>query len=70
VVIAPTWPDVPAAVSLLGPGGRLVVLADDEPMARRTAVRHGLVLQHLMPVDGRVAWSAVAPLPPGQDSAN
>lgn len=61
LAVALSGPDVPVAVSLLGPSGRLVALAADEPAARRTAGRHGLVLRHLMPVDGRVAWSAEAP---------
>lgn len=56
--------DVPTAVARLQPGGRLVALAADRAAAERTAARHGLVLRHVEPLDGRVAWSAVLPVSP------
>jgi hypothetical protein len=59
VAVALAAYDVPAAVVLLGGGGRLVALAADRAAAERTAHRHGLTLRHLASVPGRVAWSAV-----------
>jgi hypothetical protein len=56
-----TAPDVPGAVARLRPGGRLVAVAADLGAVERTAARHGLVLRHHEPVDGRVAWSASLP---------
>ena len=61
VVVAVAAYDVPSAVLLLGPGGRLVAVAADAGAAGRTARTHGLLLRHLEPVAGRVAWSAVRP---------
>ena len=58
VVIALSAPDVPGAVLLLRPGGRLVALAADSGAVERTAARHDLELQHAENVGGRVAWSA------------
>jgi hypothetical protein len=64
VVVALAAPDVPGAVGLLRPGGRLVALAADRGAVERTAARHGLVLQHAEQVAGRVAWSAALPAEP------
>lgn len=61
VVVALAGPDVPGAVTLLRPGGRLVALAADTGAVERTAQRHGLALRHTERVEGRVAWSATAP---------
>ena len=58
VVVAVFAPDVPAAVLLVAPGGRVVGVAADLGAAERTAERHGLTLQHTETVAGRVAWSA------------
>lgn len=61
VVIAMSAPEIPGAILLLRPGGRLVALAADKGAVERTAVRHGLELQHAESVGGRVAWSARLP---------
>jgi hypothetical protein len=61
VAVTSTAPDVPGAVARLRPGGRLVAVAADLGAVERTAARHGLVLRHQEPVDGRVAWSASLP---------
>ena len=61
VVVAVAAYDVPVAIGLLRPGGRLVALAADNGAAGRTATAHGLQLRHLEPVLGRVAWSALLP---------
>jgi len=53
--------DVPSAVARLRPGGRLVAVAADGGGARRTAAAHGLLLAHVAPMPGRLAWSAVLP---------
>lgn len=53
--------DVPGAVALLKPGGRLVAIAADRGAVERTATLHGLVLRHVEPVLGRVAWSGNLP---------
>lgn len=58
VVVAVFAPDVPTAVTLLSPGGRVVGVAADRGAAERTAERHGLALQHTEAVAARVAWSA------------
>ena len=58
VVIAVFAPDVPTAVTMLGPNGRIVGVAADAGAAKRTAERHGLALQYTEAVSGRVAWSA------------
>ncbi|MGZ6825710.1 MAG: hypothetical protein ACXVGH_02875 [Mycobacteriales bacterium] len=63
VVVALAGPDVPGAVGLLRPGGRLVGLAADQGAATRTAARHGLVLRHSEQVEGRVVWSATSAAP-------
>jgi hypothetical protein len=61
VVVALTAPDVPGAVTMLRPGGRLVAVAADPGAVERTASRHGLVLKHTEPVGGRIAWSGSLP---------
>ena len=58
VVVALFAPDVPEAVAQAVPGGRVVGVAADAAAARRTADRHGLHLQYMETVSGRVAWSA------------
>ena len=62
VAVATAAYDVPVAVAMLAPGGRLVAVAADRGAATRTAALHGLTLQHVEPVLGRVAWSARRPL--------
>lgn len=61
VVVAVSAPDVPGAVRLLRPGGRLVAVAADLGAIERTAARHGLLVSHHETVGGRVAWSASLP---------
>ncbi len=61
VVVAHSASDVPGAVTMLKPGGRLVSVAADAGAVERTVARHGLVLRHCEPVGGRVAWSATLP---------
>ena len=61
VVVALSAPDVPGAVSMLRPGGRLVAVAADTGAVERTAARHGLLLKHTEVVGGRVAWSGSLP---------
>lgn len=58
VVVAVFAPDVPTAVTMVAPNGRVVGVAADVAAATRTAERHGLALQYTEPVSGRVAWSA------------
>ncbi|MBK5307750.1 MAG: hypothetical protein JJD92_13775 [Frankiaceae bacterium] len=53
--------DVPGALRLLAPGGRLVAIAADRGAAERVAVGAGLVLRHVERLGGQVAWSAVRP---------
>jgi hypothetical protein len=57
IVVAVLAPEVPSAVKQLAPEGRVVGIAADAAAARRTAERHGLVLQYTESVSGRVAWS-------------
>lgn len=64
VAVAGAAYDVPAALSALAPGGRLVALAADAGGARRVAAAAGLDLRHVEPVGRMVAWSAVRPLAP------
>lgn len=59
VVVAGAAFDVPTAVPLLAPGGRLVALAADAAAARRVADIHGLQLRHVEVLRTRVAWSAL-----------
>jgi D-arabinose 1-dehydrogenase-like Zn-dependent alcohol dehydrogenase len=61
VVVALSAPDVPGAVQMLRPGGRLVALAADAGAVERTVALYGLVLRHTEVVGGRVAWSASVP---------
>lgn len=61
VVVACAAYDVPAALALLAPGGRLVAVAPDADAARATATDSGLVLRHVEPVGDQAAWSAVRP---------
>lgn len=61
VVVAGAAYEVPTALALLAPGGRLVAVAADAAAARRTAAALGLELQHVEPVGTRVAWSAFRP---------
>jgi hypothetical protein len=58
VVVAVFAPDVPTAVTLVAPGGRVVGVAADAAAAQRTAERYGLALQYTEAVAGRIAWSA------------
>jgi hypothetical protein len=64
VAVAVAAYDVPTAAGRLGPGGRLVALAADHAAAARTAAAQGLLLRHVEPVGGLVAWSAVRPVSP------
>ena len=64
VVVAGAAYEVPTALTLLAPGGRLVAVAADAAAARRTAAVHGLDLRHVERVGTRVAWSAVRPPAP------
>lgn len=61
VVIALAACDVPTAVRLLKPGGRLVALAANHGAVDRTASRHGLSLAHTELVGGQLAWSGELP---------
>lgn len=61
IVVAHNATDVPSAVTMLKPGGRLVAVAADAGAVERTVARHGLVLRHSKRVGGRVAWSASLP---------
>lgn len=64
VVVAGAAYDVPTALSLLAPGGRLVAVAADAAAASRVAAASGLELRYVVPVNGRVAWAAVRPALP------
>jgi hypothetical protein len=64
VVVAGAAHDVPGALRLLAPGGRLVAVAADAGAARRVAAGAGLDLRHVEPVGRVVAWSALRPLGP------
>ncbi len=61
VVVALSAPDIPGAVLMLRPGGRLVAVAADTGAVERTAQRHGLQIQHAEKVGTRVAWSGSLP---------
>lgn len=61
VVVAGAAYEVPGAVALLAPGGRLVAVAADAAAAERVARTAGLVLRHVERVGTRVAWSATRP---------
>lgn len=71
VVVAGAAYEVPSALVLLAPGGRLVAVAADAAAARRTAAGAGLELRHVERVGTRVAWSAVRPtaVPPERPAA-
>ncbi len=62
VVVAGAAYEVPGALTLLAPGGRLVAVAADSAAARRVAVSAGLELRHVEAVGRRVAWSAQRPV--------
>lgn len=64
VVIAGAAYEVPVAVGMLAPGGRLVAVAADSAAAQRVATAAGLVLRHVEKVGPRVVWSAVRPAAP------
>ncbi len=64
VVVAGAAYEVPLALQLLAPGGRLVAVAADAAAARRTAAAHGLDLRHVERAGARWAWSATAPALP------
>jgi hypothetical protein len=53
--------DVPGAIRLLAPGGRLVAIAADKGAAERVATGAGLSLRHVERLGAQVAWSAVRP---------
>jgi hypothetical protein len=63
VVVAGAAFEVPTALTLLAPGGRLVAVAADRGAAERTATAAGLALRHVTAVGARVAWSAQRPAP-------
>ena len=62
VVVAGAAYEVPAALQVLAPGGRLVSVAADAAAAARVAGAAGLVRLHVVPLGRGVAWSAVRPL--------
>lgn len=62
VVVAGAAYEVPTAVRMLAPGGRLVGVAADAPAAQRVASGAGLELRHVERVGPRVAWSATRPV--------
>ncbi|CAN5179231.1 hypothetical protein BH24ACT10_BH24ACT10_15500 [soil metagenome] len=64
VVVAGAAYEVPTALALLAPGGRLIAVAADAAAARRTAVGAGLELRHVERIGASVAWSAVRPAAP------
>lgn len=64
VVVAGAAYEVPTALLLLAPGGRLVAVAADAAAARRVAGAAGLDLRYVEKVGARVAWSAARPLLP------
>lgn len=64
VAVAGAAYEVPTAVTMLAPGGRLVAVAADAAAAQRVATGAGLELRHVERVGPRVAWSAVRPLGP------
>lgn len=61
VVVALAAHEVPTAVGMLRPGGRLVALGADHGAVERTARLHGLTLRHREPLGARVAWSGDLP---------
>lgn len=63
VVVVGTAHDVPDAIRLLAPGGRLVAVAADKGAAERVAAGAGLSLRHVERLGAQVAWSAVRPVP-------
>jgi hypothetical protein len=64
VAVAGAAYEVPTALTMLAPGGRLVAVAADAAAAERVATAAGLELRHVERVGPRVAWSAVRPLAP------
>jgi protein-L-isoaspartate O-methyltransferase len=64
VAVAGAAYEVPTALTMLAPGGRLVAVAADAAAAQRVATAEGLELRHVERVGPRVAWSAVRPLAP------
>jgi hypothetical protein len=64
VVVVGVAYEVPAALRLLAPGGRLVAVAADPGAAARVAVAAGLELRHVERLGAQVAWSAVRPAEP------
>lgn len=64
VVVAGAAYEVPTAVAMLAPGGRLVAVAADSAAASRVAAASGLELRHIERVGPRIAWSAVRPTAP------
>jgi protein-L-isoaspartate O-methyltransferase len=61
VVVALAAFDVPSAVTMLKPGGRLVAMAADNGAVERTTRLHGLALRYTEVVGSRVAWSGSRP---------
>lgn len=61
VVVVGKAYDVPGAIRLLAPGGRLVAIAADQGAAERVAAGAGLSLRHVERLGAQVAWSAVRP---------
>lgn len=59
IVVAGAASDVPVALTLLAPGGRLVALAADAAAAGRVAAAGHLELRHVEHIGRRVAWSAL-----------
>jgi hypothetical protein len=64
VVVVGKAYDVPGALRLLAPGGRLVAVAADKGAAERVAGGAGLSLRHVERLGAQVAWSAVRPVGP------
>jgi hypothetical protein len=62
VVVAAAAFEVPGALEVLAPGGRLVAVAADPAAAARVSRAAGLVRLHVVPLGTGVAWSAVRPL--------